>query len=479
MSFKKYEKITKEASDAWLEENKAFISKVSHEKGRLKYHLMPPVGWLNDPNGLCEKDGVNHIYFQYSPYDVDGTFKTWAHVTTKDFINYTYHDIAIYPDNELDKHGAYSGSAFVQDDTIHYFYTGNVKLFDKDDYDYINSGRLSNTIHITSKDGFDFSKKEAVLTNLDYPTNISNHIRDPKVFKYNDNYYMVLGARTVDSKGCVVMYESNDLDHWHYFTTITTTQPFGYMWECPDMFMLDGEWILICCPQGVKSEGINYNNVYQTVAMFIDVDFDNKAFTIRKIHQLDRGFDFYAPQTYQDEDGRRILIGWMGIPDAPYRNLTDGWQHALTLPRKLQIKDGNLVQTCIDEYTGLRLQQQRYDKHSINDAKLNASVYELLVEFNNVKEFTLSLRKDVLLTYTDSILCLDITNVGAGRTKRMVKVDDLRNVHIYSDVTSLEVFVNDGMEVFTTRMYCKEDAYIHYCGDDADFTYYQLGEIKQ
>ena len=38
------------------------------------------------------------------------------------------------------RQGVYSGSAFVDGDKIHYFYTGNVKLQDKD-YDYILEGR--------------------------------------------------------------------------------------------------------------------------------------------------------------------------------------------------------------------------------------------------------------------------------------------------------------------------------------------------
>ena len=42
---------------------------VKKDKNRLHYHLMPPTGWLNDPNGLCQKDGIYHIYFQYTPYD--------------------------------------------------------------------------------------------------------------------------------------------------------------------------------------------------------------------------------------------------------------------------------------------------------------------------------------------------------------------------------------------------------------------------
>ena len=36
------------------------------EMYKLKYHLEPASGWMNDPNGLVEKDGVYHIYYQYA-----------------------------------------------------------------------------------------------------------------------------------------------------------------------------------------------------------------------------------------------------------------------------------------------------------------------------------------------------------------------------------------------------------------------------
>ena len=32
---------------------------VSDRKFREKLHLMPPVGWLNDPNGLCQFQGLS------------------------------------------------------------------------------------------------------------------------------------------------------------------------------------------------------------------------------------------------------------------------------------------------------------------------------------------------------------------------------------------------------------------------------------
>ena len=38
----------------------------------------------------------------------------------------------------------------------------------------------------------------------------------------------------------------------------------------------------------------------------------------------DHGFDFYAPQTFVDDSGRTILIGWMGIIDPTYRSYPEG-----------------------------------------------------------------------------------------------------------------------------------------------------------
>ena len=46
---------------------------------RQKLHLMPPVGWLNDPNGLCQFKGIYHAFFQYSPFCAEGGLKMWGH----------------------------------------------------------------------------------------------------------------------------------------------------------------------------------------------------------------------------------------------------------------------------------------------------------------------------------------------------------------------------------------------------------------
>jgi beta-fructofuranosidase len=454
--FEKYKKVLKKDYEAWSCQQEDYRARVAQDPRRLKFHLMPPTGWLNDPNGLCQFHGTYHIYYQYTPFEPTGELKLWGHYTTQDFITYREEEPVLFPDTDMDAHGVYSGSAFVENDEIHYFYTGNLKYFDREDYDYINSGRGSNTIACSSRDGYEFSPKELLMTTDDYPEDMSNHVRDPKIIKRGDDYYMVLGARDKEGVGMVLMYRSKDLKQWEYVNRITTKEKFGYMWECPDLFEVDGQLMLVCCPQGVETKGVDYENVHQCTAMKIAYDFDTNEYEIGEIHLVDRGFDFYAPQTFEDEQGRRILIGWMGIPDADYTNPTTeaGWQHALTIPREIFVKDGKFIQKPLEELKQLRSEDKAvctfyYGQEII----LQNVVYEAIVEYNKCSSMRMTLRDGITLSYKDKILTLDLGEYGAGRTTRKVHVDTLRKLQIFADTSSLEIFVNDGEEVFTTRIY--------------------------
>ena len=457
---KKYEKVTRSDYERWYQENQEYRDRVGRDRDRLTYHLMPETGWLNDPNGLCQFDGTYHIYYQYTPFEPTGELKLWGHDTTKDFIHYEICEPVLFPDQDFDAHGVYSGSAFVEDGTIHYFYTGNVKYFDRDDYDYVLRGRGSSTIHCTSADGYHFSEKEVLLTNEDYPEDMSAHIRDPKILKREDGYYMILGARSADDRGMALLYRSEDLKHWKYYNRITTKAPFGYMWECPDLFVLDGQLCLICCPQGVEKQGVDFHNVHQCTVMRLNYDFEKNTYALeegKEIRMVDRGFDFYAPQTFADDRGRRIMIGWMGIPDAEYTNPTveAGWQHALTLPRVLWMERGRLIQRPIEEILKLRKNPRKYTVPS-QITEENKLVYEAEVSFTVCNDMIMELRRGVTLSYKAGMMTLDMGPCGSGRTIRQVKLDGLRTLQIFSDTSSLEIFVNDGEEVFTTRVYGRE-----------------------
>lgn len=452
--FKKYRPVQRQDYEAWNARQEARRKQIAQDPMRLHYHLMPAMGWLNDPNGLCQFHGVYHLYYQYDPFDTEGALKLWAHVTTRDFIHYEEQEPFLFPDSELDIHGAYSGCAFIKDDQIHYFYTGNRKLFDRTDYDYIHNGRVSNTIHLCSPDGFHFPQKEQILGMNDYPSNLSQHIRDPKVWEQDGRYYMVLGARDQNDQGCALLYESDDLTRWTYNQRIQSKVPLGYMWECPDLFALDGTLWLVCCPQGVAKQGVDYANVHSCTAMRLSGTL-KEGLTITHIQQLDRGFDFYAPQSFRDEQGRRILLAWMGIPDADYTNpsVKQGWQHALTLPRELFVKDGMLCQKPLSELQQLRTESYTLSKDALNALHYEEAVYELELSCEGCRSLRLSLSDEIHFSYEDGLFTCSLGTAGSGRTIRQAQLSSLRHLRLFSDTTSLELFLNEGQTVFTTRVY--------------------------
>ena len=73
------------------------------------WHIAPKCGLMNDPNGLCEFQGVNHIYFQYTPFLAGWGTKLWGHYTTKDWIHYKEEEPFLYPDEEWDRDGVFFG----------------------------------------------------------------------------------------------------------------------------------------------------------------------------------------------------------------------------------------------------------------------------------------------------------------------------------------------------------------------------------
>lgn len=422
---------------------------------RLNYHLMPRVGWLNDPNGLCQFQGIYHIFYQYSPEDATGKNKGWGHYSTKDFVHFIREENALFPDSKIDKDGAYSGSAFVKDHRIHFFYTGNIKFDGK--FDYINEGRGHYLNYFYSDDGIRFSQKECLLKNEDYPKNMSCHVRDPKIYEDNQQYYMVLGARTKDSVGCVLIYVSYDLKHWSYHDMITSKDRFGYMWECPDFFEIDHQKILITCPQGVEQDGYKYENLYQNGYFLVDGCI-NDHISLSEFNELDHGFDFYAPQTFIDDHKRRILIGWMGLPDVPYTNPTvkNHWQHALTLPRELKLIGNRLYQYPIEETKQLRSQSKIIKMKKNQTYRYDTQTCEIHIEQLD-SQFTIHLRKDVKISYKDHLLTLTLQESGYGRDIRHVEINHIQEIDIFSDTSSLEIFINKGENVLTTRVYDDKD----------------------
>ena len=284
--------------------------------------------------------------------------------------------------------------------------------------------------------------------------------RDPKVWMECGVYYAVAVNRGKDGSGDVLLFESRDGFHWVRDSILYSCgYRFGTMWECPDYFELDGKKFLSVSPQGLKREEFRFQNIYQSGYFPVKED---GSVDERDFREWDMGFDFYAPQTFTDNSGRRLLIGWMGMPDAEeeYTNKTidEGWQHCLTVPRELRVKDGKIFQ-----YPAKELERLRKEKTILDDEKSIVEVrvevnegFDLLIEDIAVtdRSFQISMGGQMLFKYENEIAEIGFSEIaGAGRNKRKAKVSELNNIRILADTSAVELYLNDGEIVFSTRYY--------------------------
>jgi beta-fructofuranosidase len=244
------------------------------------------------------------------------------------------------------------------------------------------------------------------------------------------------------------------------------------MWECPDYFELDEQGVFLFSPQGLKAEGDHYQNIYQSgYVIGSPIDLENIELNHGAFHELDRGFDFYAPQSTMNHQGRRILVGWMGLPEIDYPTDKNGWAHCLTLPRELSVKDGKLVQQPVPELVLLRGERvetiQTVENENVSLVNFEGDVYELLAEFSDctAEEFGLELRvgeiEKTVIKY-DAVakkVVFDRTQSGEsfaeefGTARKCMLDAEKISFRIFVDVSSVEVFVNNGEEVFTGRIF--------------------------
>lgn len=425
------------------------------------FHLTPLAGTLGDPNGLCQTGDTYHIFYVTTPLACCLPGRSpcvWGHYTTKDFIRYRRETIAVYPDDCRDRDGVYSGSALVRDGRLYLYYTGNVRH--PGAFDYIHAGREQNVLRVESADGVHFVRKTLLMTNEDFPSDMTNHVRDPQIISRGDRLYMLLGARTKEDAGCALVYESRDGSHFRLVNRLTAPEPFGYMWECPDLAVLDGQPLLICCPQGIPHKPCLYQNPHQCGCFPLEGDFAVHG-TLGAFQPFDYGFDLYAARTLKASDGRVLLFAWMGMSEAGYgRNpsASRGWDQAIAMPRELCWRDGHLWQRPLAELDALSGPCTRKDGRI--PAQFRSRRCRIRLRPQSGQDVTIRLYEDALLRFgaAEGILTLKMGPVcGAGRDIRQMKLGQLKELELYLDGSALEIFVNRGYATMTSRIFGEDD----------------------
>ncbi|PSW14326.1 sucrose-6-phosphate hydrolase [Photobacterium rosenbergii] len=414
---------------------------------RPAWHFAPQFGLLNDPNGLAHFNGEYHLFYQWNPKACQHGAKAWGHATSKDLINWSHQPLALAPTEEYETHGCYSGSGLVVDGKLELFYTGNVK--------FEQGGRTAYQCRATLEAGKQVEKQGIVLP---LPEGYSGHVRDPKVWQYQDAFYMVLGAEDLNYRGKVITYRSDDLNNWEMIGEIFgdgvgSQQSDDFMLECPDLLPLDDKYVLITCPKNWVEKGGKKVETFDVTYHIGNFDHQTASFEHSNGVLMDHGFDFYAPQTFEDEAGRRILFGWMGKPDEfePYQPTIElGWIHQMTCARELTIRDNTLVQKPVKELEALRHDQLQFTGLNQQFSGLSA---ELILEQLEGANIRLDIADDFYIESNPNGLVTWRKNLKTAEWESIIWQGTVNSLHLLRDHSSIEVFINGGVAVSTSRFF--------------------------
>ncbi|WP_044313511.1 glycoside hydrolase family 32 protein [Pseudomonas syringae] len=447
------------------------LSQLIHDY-RPGYHLAPPAGWMNDPNGVVFFRGEYHVFYQHHPFDAKWGPMYWGHAKSTDLVHWQHLPIALAPGDDFDRDGCFSGSAVVCGDTLALIYTGHTWLGEVGDERFIRQVQCL----ATSTDGISFSKHGAVIDTP--PQDEMIHFRDPKVWRQDGHWYLIAGARLGD-KPLLPIYRSTDLHAWEFVSYVSTgAEGDGYMWECPDLFGLNGRDVLLYSPQGMPAQRYERLNRFHTGYRVGQVD-NQWQFTGGPFIELDSGHDFYAAQTLVAADGRRLLWAWVDMWESPTPTEAHHWRGMLGLPRELEVRENRLCVQPARELTALRNESLPgtpwwSEAGSQWLADIHGDMLEIHAHLDLLDctegHLGVALRcsqdgQEQTLLYYDAALkrlVLDRdqsgTHVSGQRSVAIDPQQDRLELRIFLDRSSIEVFEQNGSFSFSSRLYPQTDS---------------------
>ena len=424
----------------------------NREKFRPAYHHTPLYGWMNDPNGMFympsspsgndgqagAADGVWHLYFQWNPYGSQWENMTWGHSTSRDLIHWDAQPMAIEPDW---LGSIFSGSCVTNGDEVVAFYT--------------SAGHHQTQSMAVSKDGGRTFKKYSgnpVLTTSDIPD-----FRDPKAFWNEDikAWNLILAAGQE-----MRIYSSKDLKDWKYESSFG--KEYGNhsgVWECPDLFKIDGKWVLLC--------NINPGGPFGgSATQYFVGDFDGKKFTCESMPKvtkwLDYGKDHYATVSfYNAPENRRVVLAWMS-----------NWQYANQVPTK-QFRSANSIPRDLglftdgeESYVSVVPSKEMLALRGAKGKTLTETC-EVVIDMKNSADITLSNAKgeQVVMKYDAQKLTFAMDRTKSGDVSfseafPCVTVapthGQIKQLRLFIDHCSLEAFDADGKMAMTNLVFPSE-----------------------
>lgn len=351
------------------------------DPARPRWHVTPPWGWLNDPNGLTVQPGPDgaplvHLFYQHNSHAPFHDLIQWGHQYSADLVHWTDLPIALEPGPQgPDSLGCWSGvivdgpadPADPDGATVPTMvYSGNHGGPTQVACLAVPAASPSEDPLLTrwAKDGANPVVDVApVSVGQDLP-----EMRDHSVWREDGRWYQVMGSGIPGAGadgaqgGAALCFSSDDLRTWTYEGPLAVgdgdVSATGTIWECPELGT-------VSTPAGEAGSGVGTADLLTVSAwhegatmrsMWMTGERTGTRMRVTAQGRSDLGENyFYAPQSVTLPDGRRVTIGWMQPAGTEEQRLAAGWAGSMNAPRTVTLAaDGTVRFAPVAELESLR-----------------------------------------------------------------------------------------------------------------------------
>lgn len=339
----------------------SLVDRAEGDPHRPRFHVVAPGGWLNDPNGLGQWQGTYHLFYQYNPYDAVHGRIHWGHATSRDLVTWTDQPVALTPGESLpDRDGCWSGVLVDDGGVPTLVYSGN------------RDGGQRPCLALGSPDLRAWRVHPGNPVIPEPPDGLAlTGFRDHCVWREGGKWRQLIGAGLRGVGGTALLYESADLRDWRFVGPLVVGDAAegsrgdddwsGVMWECVDLFRPPPATRDAKARAGASpaASDVLVFSVCDELAphhvLYLTGTYAGDTFEALRQHRLDLGGKcFYAPQSFADDAGRRVMIGWLQEERPQDQCVAAGWAGALSLPRQVELGGGRLWQVPVAEVATLR-----------------------------------------------------------------------------------------------------------------------------
>ena len=318
---------------------------------------------------------------------------------------------------------------------------------------------------------------------------------DPDCFIVNNIYYSISGGLKPR------LFRSNNLKDWKYLGRFMKHDLDNVLKEedisCPNFFKIKNKWVLLCishthgcrCYIGKWNKKSEIFIPEKHVRMNWPNNQDSKYYLEHR--------DFFAPESVETLDGRRVMWSWMRMQNIKNLNI-------LSIPRELDInKKNQLIIKPARELQKLRGNKKTLKNIEIKTSSnkfnsvikknillVNSQSFELKIRINIKKIqnkrfgfelFTNKKQEGFLIIFQPENKSILVGNTEAPFNLENIKDSKFLEISIFVDKFLIEVFVNNFQSVVGTYLnYRTNNTISAYClGDTLFIDSITLWKLKQ